>query len=143
MLINLNVKDNTHLLQKHAKILAGAQVGIHAATEDALDFIKTTVVDEQRYVGHRFYPDVSQKTKEWKAKHGMEKVGRRTGNWITSFDASYSDGGMVGIVSGGGHVKGSDYAKFQQIWDVEKLWAEERGDHARNLIRLHITGALK
>jgi len=143
MLINLNVKDNTHLLQKHAKILAGAQAGVHVATEDALDFIKNTVVDEQRYVGHRFYPDVSPRTKEWKEKRGMEKVGRRTGNWVSSFDASYSDGGMVGIVTGGGHVKGSDYEDFQRGWQVDKLWAAERSDHARDLIRMHVLGAVK
>ena len=136
------MKDNTHLLQKHAKIIAGAELGVHAATEDAYDYIQR-VVDEQREVGHRFFPHVSPKTKEWKAKHGMEKVGRRTGNWITSFDTSYSNDGMRGIVSGGGHVKGNSYEKFQKVWQVDKLWAAERSDHARGLIRMHVLGAVK
>jgi len=143
MLINLKVTDTTNLLKRHAKIIAGAELGVHAATEDALDFIKNTVVDEQRYVGHRFYPNVSPKTKEWKREHGVEDVGRITGVWVTSFDASYTNGGMVGIVSGGGHVKGSDYEDFQRRWQVDKLWAAERSDHARDLIRMHVLGAVK
>ena len=143
MLLNLKVVDNTHLLETHAKILAAAKIGVKAATNDALQFIQEDVVEQGRYVGHRYYPHVKPETARRKALAGKEQVGKWTGNWITSFDTSYMDGGLVGIVSGGGHVKGNDYERFQEKWDVEKLWAEERGRYARNIIKTHVIGALK
>jgi hypothetical protein len=126
-------RDYTYLHKQHAKIISGAVAGVRIATEDALDFVQDAV-DNQTWVGHPYYPDVKPATKKWKAKHGVEDVLRITGNWITSFDTMYEDGGLTGIVSGGGHVKGADYTHLQKRWQMEKLWYEKRSMVARELI---------
>jgi|LGOV01.1.fsa_nt_gb hypothetical protein len=134
-LINVTVlRDHSYLHKKHTDILTGAIAGVRIATEDALDFVKETVVEGQHHVGHPLYPQVKPETARWKAKHGMQKVGRRTGAWVTSFDTIYEDGGLVGIVSGGGHVKGADYTHFQERWKVDELWYSERSMFAREAI---------
>ena len=135
------LRDYTHLHKVHAKIITGAIAGVHTATEDALDFVQDAV-DTQRWVGDKNCPDVKPATKKWKAKHGMEKVLRRTGNWIASFDTMYEDGGLTGIVSGGGHVKGADYTHLQKRWQMEKLWYEKRSMVARGFIEQAVKKAV-
>lgn len=141
-LIDVKVlRDYTYLHKVHAKIITGAIAGVYTATEDALGFVQEAV-DTQIWVGDKNYPDVKPATKKWKAKHGMEKVLRRTGNWITSFDTQYEDGGLTGIVSGGGHIKGADYTVLQERWRMEKLWYEKRSMVARAMIEQGVKNAI-
>ena len=104
--MKITIIDRTNLHEEHKKIIAAAERGVKLATEEGVQWIKEDVVEGQKYVGHRFYPDVKPATKRWKQKVGKEKVGKLTGWWVTSFNSDVR--GLTGTIRGGG-LKRRDY----------------------------------
>lgn len=126
----IKIIDNVNLSEKTKKIIARARKGVREATESGVEWIKADVFEGQRYVGSSNYPDVTPATKKSKARRGKEKVGIDTANLKNSFDSSYKEGGLIGIISGGG--KG--YADFLKRWKIDRLFMEKRGRKTKEII---------
>lgn len=133
----ISVSINVNLDADIATFLEKVKSAVKAATEDSAQWIKEDIFDDQKYVGDTLYPDVSEKTKKYKAKRGMEKVGIMTGNLRASFNTEYAPDGLTGTICGGGSTPDgkSDYSKFLSHWQVAELWKREHSDKAREIIR--------
>ena len=137
-LLNIVVHDNLNLHLQHKKIIAGAIAGIHLATEDGANWIRKDVINGQLLVGDVNYPDVKPETAKYKKRLGREKVGRFTGNFVSSVDTDYCDGGLTGII----HMGGPKYKHFVARWQFDKLFAQHRGEFTRTLIKESIKNAV-
>lgn len=138
--IHITVKDLTRIRteQLTKKIVAAEKHGVLLAANEGAEWIKEEVFEGQRYVGHTFYPDVTAKTKELKRKKGEERVGIDTGNLKTSFDAETKEGGLVGVITGGGQ----RYGTFLNRWRIGELFIAEHGEAAQEIIKREIRKVL-
>ena len=136
--VNITVQDKTNIAAKMRDIIEGAKIGVRKATESGVEFIKSDIFENQEFVGTEFYPNVKETTKRMKAIKGKELVGVDTGNLKTSFDSSYENSGLSGIITGGG----PGYGKFLERWQIDALFLKERGEKSRELIRGEIKKSL-
>ncbi len=132
--VNIIVLDETDIPGGVQRILAGARRGVKLATEEGVEFIKSDIFEGQKFVGDDLYPDVKESTKRIKAIKGKELVGVDTGNLKASFDTSYENKGLSGIITGGG----PEYGEFLNRWQIDQLFLKERGNKSRELIREEI-----
>jgi len=130
----IRVEDCTNIPGKMRDIIEGAKKGVREATESGIEFIKSDIFENQKFVGSEYYPDVKETTKRIKAIKGKELVGVDTGNLKSSFDSEYEHGGLTGIITGGG----PGYGKFLERWQIDALFLKERGEETRRIIKREI-----
>ena len=137
-LLKIVVHSNINLHLRHRNVIAGAIAGIKLATEDGANWIREDVINGQLLVGDVNYPNVKPETAKRKRRAGREKVGRWTGQFHSSVDTDYRDGGLTGII----HMGGPEYEHFVERWQFDKLFAQHRGEFARTLIKENIKNAI-
>jgi len=119
-------------------IVAAEKRGVKLAAIEGSEWIKETVLEGQKYVGHILYPDVTSRTKELKAQRGKEKVGIDTGNLKNSFDAETREGGLVGVITGGG----PGYDGFLNRWRIDELFVAEHSNESQEIIKREVRRVL-
>lgn len=142
----ITVLDKTHLPKTTKEVERAMKVGIKKATDSGVEFIKSEIFNNQKFVGTKFYPNVTKATRQIKAKKGQEKVGIMTGNLRDSFDTHYSADGLTGTIRGGGGVtengKKVDYSRFLKKWQIGKLFSKHRAKKSREIVEREIKKAL-
>jgi hypothetical protein len=137
-MLSISIRDHTNLPLIHKKIIKAAEKGVGAATQEAVEWIKEDVIRGEGYVGHQYYPDVTDATKRSKAKRGKTIVLVDTTNFLSSWNGEAN--GLEGKITGGG---GKDYhAKLLKIWQIDKLFFEVHAKESEKIIKASIDKAV-
>jgi len=137
--VNLTIRDLTRIKKGLVReIVAAEKRGVKLAAIEGSEWIKEAVFEGQKYVGHTLYPDVTSRTKELKAQRGKEKVGIDTGNLKNSFDAETREGGLVGVITGGG----PGYDRFLNRWRIDELFIAEHSNESQEIIKREVRRVL-
>ena len=137
-MLSIRLHDHTNLPLIQKKIEEAAKKGVEAAVHEGVEWIKDDVIRGEEYVGHKYYPDVSDATKRMKAKRGKTKVLIDTTNFLSSWNGKAK--GLEGVVTGGG---GDDYqAKLLKRWQIDKLYMAVHREESEKIIKDMIEKAI-
>jgi hypothetical protein len=137
-MLSIRLHDHTNLPLIQKKIEQAAKKGVEAATQEGVQWIKDDVIRGEEYVGHQYYPDVTDTTKRMKAKKGKTKVLIYTTNFLSSWNGETK--GLEGVITGGG---GEDYhAKLLKRWQIDKLFMEVHAKVSEKIIKEAIEKAI-
>lgn len=142
----ISVLDTTNLPKITKEVECAMKLGVKKATDSGVTWIQQEVFNNQKFVGTKFYPDVTKATRQTKAEKGQEKVGIVTGNLRDSFDTHYSSDGLTGTIRGGGGItangKKADYSRFLKKWQIGKLFSKHRAKKSREIMDKELKKAL-
>jgi hypothetical protein len=137
-MLSIRLRDHTNLPLIQKKIEEAAKKGVEAATQEAVEWIKDDVIRGEEYVGHQYYPDVTDTTKRMKAKRGKTTVLIDTTNFLSSWNGKTK--GLEGVITGGG---GKDYhAKLLKRWQIDKLYLAVHKKESEKIIKEAIEKAI-
>jgi hypothetical protein len=137
-MLSISLRDYTNLPLIQKKIDEAAKKGVEAATQEAVEWVKDDVIRGEEYVGHQYYPDVTDTTKRMKAKRGKTKVLIDTTNFLSSWNGKTK--GLEGVITGGG---GEDYhAKLLKRWQIDKLYLAVHKKESEKIIKEAIEKAI-
>jgi hypothetical protein len=129
-MLSYKVIDRTDIPKIIRDIAQAESRGVHIATEAGVQWLKNDVIEDQGFVGDPLYPDVTDETKQRKAKAGKEKVGKFNGYLVGSIGSDYKEDGLVGVISGGTE----QHEQFLERWQLDALFYRERGEITQGLI---------
>lgn len=137
-MLSVNLRDHTNLPLIHKKIEEAGKKGVEAATQETVEWIKDDVIRGEGYVGHQYYPDVTDATKRMKAKRGKTKVLIDTTKYLSSWDGEVK--GLVSTITGGG----KDYhAKLHERgWRIDLLYQAVHAKETEKIIKDMIEKAI-
>ena len=137
-MLSVSLRDHTHLPIIQKKIDEAAKKGVEAAVHESLEWIKDDVIRGQSYVGHQYYPDVTDTTKQMKAKKGKTKVLIDTSNFLSSWNGETK--GLTGTITGGGKDYHADL--YKRGWQIDKLWVSVHKKESEKIIKKAIEKAV-
>ena len=137
-MLSISLRDRTNLPLIQKKIEEAAKKGVEAAVHEGVEWIKDDVIRGEEFVGHQYYPDVTDATKRMKAKRGKTKVLIDTSNFLSSWNGEAK--GLEGVITGGG---GEDYhVKLLKRWQIDKLYAAVHKEESEKIIKAMIEKAV-
>ena len=118
--------------------MAAAAEGVDAAVQESVSWVKNDVIQEQKYVGSPYFPDVKPATKKAKRRKGNMKVLIQTGHYKDSWI------GEVDGLKGKIHC-GTDgyFGKLHSLgWRIDNLWLKHHSKEAVEIIEKSIQKVL-
>ena len=137
-MLSIRLRDHTNLPSIQKKIEEAAKKGVEAAVQESVEWIKDDVIRGQSYVGHQYYPDVTDATKRMKAKKGKTRILIDTSNYLSSWDGKARN--MEGIIHGGGQDYHADL--YKRGWKIDLLWQQEHSKVAKKIIEKAVEKAI-
>lgn len=119
-------------------LLAAAGMGVEAAVQETVSWIKNDVLLGQEFMPSKHFPDVAPATKKRKMKKGNMKVLIDTGNYKDSFIGEAN--GLVGRIHSGSK---SYFAQLHKKWRIDKLWMKVHSKESQKIIEMSVAMAIK
>jgi hypothetical protein len=113
----------------HAEIMDGADEGVEAAVQEGVLFIKNDIILEEKFKGHKLYPDVKPATRRQKQKKGNTKILIDTTNLKNSWCGEVN--GPEGIIGSG---YDGYFDKIYKKWKIDELFIEVHGKETADIM---------
>lgn len=129
IMYSCRLTSNFSTLEIQKRIRQAEERGVMAATHEGVEFIKDDIIQEEQYVGHKYYPDVKASTKRQKVRKGRDTVLIDTTNTLSSFNGEVK--GLEGKITGGGKAY---HSRLFSRWQIGKLFMEVHSKESQKII---------